>query len=122
MVDGVGEEQERDLSTLVVPKVGAVESTGDVWEPVRLIDVDGRSVPAVTAFVKELQASGRSAATQRSYAMDLLRWFRSCGRSTWRGIRRPGRRHVTSAGGWRCATSRPGRAATATWGRPHGIP
>jgi integrase len=56
--------------------VGAVESTGDLWEPVRLIDAGGRSVAAVTAFLKELQASGRSAATQRSYAMDLLRWFR----------------------------------------------
>jgi hypothetical protein len=74
MVDGISEE--RDLSTLVVPKLGAVESTGDLWEPVRLIDAVGGSVPAVTAFVKELQASGRSAATQRSYAMDLLRWFR----------------------------------------------
>jgi integrase len=27
-------------------------------------------------FLKELQASGRSATTQRSYGMDLLRWFR----------------------------------------------
>ena len=48
----------------------------DLWEPVRLIDADGEPVVAVTAFLQELQASGRSAATQRSYAMDLLRWFR----------------------------------------------
>ena len=48
----------------------------DLWEPVRLIDGDGEPVVAVTAFLQELQASGRSAATQRSYAMDLLRWFR----------------------------------------------
>ena len=30
----------------------------------------------MTEFLHELQASGRSAATQRSYAHDLLRWFR----------------------------------------------
>lgn len=74
MVDGVGVE--RELSGLVVLRVGAVESTGDLWEPVRLVGADGRPVAAVTAFMRELQASSRSAATQRSYAMDLLRWFR----------------------------------------------
>ena len=74
MIDGSGED--RDLSVLVVPAVGAVEVGGDLWEPARLIDGGGEPVVAVTAFLRELQASGRSAATQRSYAMDLLRWFR----------------------------------------------
>ena len=74
MVD-VGDE-DRDLAVLVVPRVGAVEATEDVWDPVRLVDADGRSVAAVAVFLKELQATGRSVATQRSYAMDLLRWFR----------------------------------------------
>jgi integrase len=74
MIDGIGED--RDLSGLVVPAVGAVEAGGDLWEPVRLIDDDGELVVPVMAFLRELQASGRSAATQRSYAMDLLRWFR----------------------------------------------
>lgn len=41
-----------------------------------LIDGDGEPVGPVTAFLRELQVSGPSAATQRSYAMDLLRWFR----------------------------------------------
>lgn len=59
-----------------MPAVGAVAAGSDPWEPVRLIDGDGESVVPVTAFLRELQASGRSAATQRSYAMDLLRWFR----------------------------------------------
>ena len=74
MIDGMGED--RDLSVLVVPAVGAVEAGSDLWEPARLIDGAGEPVVAVTAFLRELQASGRSAATQRSYAMDLLRWFR----------------------------------------------
>ena len=74
MIDGIGED--RDLSVLVVPAAGAVKAGDDLWEPVRLIDSDGEPVVAVMAFLRELQASGRSAATQRSYAMDLLRWFR----------------------------------------------
>jgi hypothetical protein len=87
IVDGAGE---RDLVALVVAKVGSVRETGDVWEPYRLNDPAGAAVVAVTAFLRELQASGRSAATQRSYAMDLLRGWRP----------------VTSAAGWCCATSR----------------
>ena len=71
-----GAEQDRDLSTLAVATLGAVEVRADPWEPVRLIGGDGGPVAAVMAFLGELQASGRSAATQRSYAMDLLRWFR----------------------------------------------
>lgn len=74
VVDSVDEE--RDLPALVVPRVGAVGSGDDLWEPVRLTDAGGDSVLPVTAFLKELQAVGRSTATQRSYAMDLLRWFR----------------------------------------------
>ena len=71
-----GADRDRDLSTLVVPAVGSVATRDDPWEPVRLVDKAGEPVAPVTAFLKELQAAGRSAATQRSYAMDLLRWFR----------------------------------------------
>jgi len=74
MIDGVGAD--RDLSVLVVPRVGAVEAGSDAWVPVRLIDGDGEPVVPVMAFLQELQAAGPSAPTQRSYAMDLLRWFR----------------------------------------------
>jgi integrase len=74
MAEDVAEE--RDLSSLVVPRVGAVEALSDLWEPVRMVDAAGAPVIAVMEFLKDLQASGRSAATQRSYAMDLLRWFR----------------------------------------------
>jgi integrase len=60
----------------VVELVGSVVATGDVWEPFRLHDRDGEVVGSVSVFLRELQACGRPAATQRSYAMDLLRWFR----------------------------------------------
>ena len=74
MADVLGGQ--RDLASLVVPRVGAVVAFDDVWEPVRLLDASGAAVGAVRAFLQDLQAAGRSAATQRSYAMDLLRWFR----------------------------------------------
>ena len=70
------ENAPRDLDSLVVVRVGAVVETGDVWEPYRLVGPSGEPVAAVTTYLGELQAAGRSAATQRSYAMALLRWFR----------------------------------------------
>jgi hypothetical protein len=74
MADVLGGE--RDLALLVVPRAGAVVMVDDVWEPVRLLDSSGAPVGAVRAFLQDLQAAGRSTATQRSYAMDLLWWFR----------------------------------------------
>lgn len=65
-----------DLAMLRVPLTGALEQAGDVFEPYRLVDGDGRAVAPVAEFLKSLQASGRPATTQRSYGMDLLRWFR----------------------------------------------
>jgi site-specific recombinase XerD len=69
-------ETSRDLSTMVPPQVGRLLATGDPWEPYRLTDAAGTPVEAVSAWFRELQAAGRSAATTRSYGMDLLRWFR----------------------------------------------
>jgi len=71
-----GAVERRDLVTLVVNGVGAVVETDVLWEPYRLVDPGGGVVASVTEFLHELQASGRSVATQRSYALDLLRWFR----------------------------------------------
>jgi len=61
---------------MVVPLVGGVVATEDPWEPYRLVDAAGAPVEAVSAWFGDLQAAGRSAATARSYGMDLLRWFR----------------------------------------------
>jgi integrase len=66
----------RDLSRLVVPQRGWLEATGDLFESYRLVDADGLVVGAGSAFFRELSACGRPATTQRSYGMDLLRWFR----------------------------------------------
>jgi site-specific recombinase XerC len=74
MNDGGG----RDLAVLVVPLVGSVTATEDAFRPFRLLDADGSPVGAVDVFLAEMHAAGRSAATQRSYALDLLRWLRFC--------------------------------------------
>ena len=66
----------RELSGLVVPRGGSLEATGDLFEPYRLVDEGGAIVGSAAAFFAELAACGRPATTQRSYGMDLLRWFR----------------------------------------------
>jgi integrase len=66
----------RDLAALVVPVVGRLVESGDVWEPCVLVDSAGARVEAVGVFLRDLQAAGRAASTARSYGMDLLRWFR----------------------------------------------
>lgn len=51
-------------------------ATDDPWQPYRLLDDAGAVVEPVAEYLRDLQACGRAAATQRSYGMDLLRWFR----------------------------------------------
>src|SRR5260370_35265416 len=74
----VGQEEDcpRDLVSLVVPAVGALAETGDPWEPYHLTDPDGQRVEPVSEFLRDLQASGHPATTQRPYSLALLRWFR----------------------------------------------
>ena len=66
----------RVLGSLVVPAAGALVETGDLWEPYCLSDPDGGRVEPVSEFLRDLQAAGRPATTQRSYSLALLRWFR----------------------------------------------
>jgi len=70
------QDSARDLAGLAVPLVGGLVAADDVWEPFRLVDGDGVVVGGVAGYLRDLQAAGRSAATARSYGMDLLRWFR----------------------------------------------
>jgi site-specific recombinase XerD len=71
-----GEEQRRDLSRLVVPRAGRLVVTDDDREPYCVVGPDGAVAEPVSVFLRDLLASGRSAATLRSYALDLLRWWR----------------------------------------------
>jgi integrase len=66
------------MASLVVPPAGFLQATGDPWDPFRLVDPSGEVVQPVAVFLRDLQAAGRMVATQRSYGMDLLRWFRFC--------------------------------------------
>jgi len=50
-----------------VPQVGSLKATGDPFQPYRLLDAAGASIPAVDAYFAELVACGRPATTQRSY-------------------------------------------------------
>jgi integrase len=76
VIEQNGDESSLNLRGLVVSQVGSLQATGDVWQPWQLIDPGGVPVGGVAAFLRELQAAGRSTATMRSYGMDLLRWFR----------------------------------------------
>ncbi len=76
VVEQHGCELPLDLSNLVVAQVGSLRSTGDPWAPWELVDSGGVVIEAVSEFLADLQAAGRSGATLRSYGMDLLRWFR----------------------------------------------
>jgi integrase len=61
---------------MLVPRAGAVRATGDPFEPYQLVDAGGDAVGPVSAYLKDLQGRGRPEATQRSYVLALLRWFR----------------------------------------------
>lgn len=66
----------RDVATLVVARVGRVEETGDPLMPFRLLDDQDAEEPAVTEFLHHMLADDASAASLRSYAYELLAWFR----------------------------------------------
>ena len=70
------DDSPRDLGALVVPAAGGLVETGDLWEPYCLSGPGGGRVEPVSEFLRDLQAAGRPATTQRSYSLALLRWFR----------------------------------------------
>jgi integrase len=66
----------RDVAGLAVARAGRVEETGDPLLPFRLVDGQGAEVPAVTEFLRHMLADDASPASLRSYAYELLAWFR----------------------------------------------
>jgi hypothetical protein len=51
-------------------------TTGDAFEPYRVVGPGGEVVEPVSVFLRDLLAARRSGSTLRSYADDLLRWWR----------------------------------------------
>jgi hypothetical protein len=66
----------RELAGLVVARAGRVAQTSEPTLPSVVLDGAGIRINAADAFLKEFPASGASASSCRSYAFDLLRWFR----------------------------------------------
>src|ERR1035438_9147586 len=64
----------RDVAA--VARAGRVEETGDPLLPFRLVDGQGAEVPAVAEFLHHMLADDASPASLRSYAYELLAWFR----------------------------------------------
>ncbi|WIX85718.1 site-specific integrase [Amycolatopsis sp. DG1A-15b] len=70
------DEVVRDVATLKVARVGRVEETGDLLSPFRLVDENDVEQMAVTEFLRHMLADDASPASLRSYAYELLSWFR----------------------------------------------
>jgi hypothetical protein len=62
-------EDGRDLGALVVPRIGAVVVSEDLWEPVRLIDAAGEVSRPVAAFLKDV-AGGRAVDCDAAFLCD----------------------------------------------------
>jgi hypothetical protein len=83
LIFGEGRRVEHDLATagrelagLVVARAGRVAQTSDPTLPWAVLDGAGSRIDAVGVFLKDLLACGSGASSCRSYAFDLLRWFR----------------------------------------------
>lgn len=68
-------EPERDVSSIVLSRWGKVVATADVV-PFLVVDDDGGPVDALTAYLRDFKACGNRDGSVRSYAYDLLRWWR----------------------------------------------
>jgi integrase len=66
----------RDIAALAVARAGRVEETSDPLAPFRLVDEQDAEVPAITEFLHHMLADDASPASLRSYAYELLAWFR----------------------------------------------
>ena len=51
-------------------------ATGDAHDPYLVVGPGGEVLEPVSAFLRDLTASGKSELTLRSYSVDLLRWWR----------------------------------------------
>jgi len=66
---------ERDVTSIRLPQWGrVVEGEGVV--PWLVVDPDGEAVEPVQRFLRDFVARGSRPGSVRSYAYDLLRWWR----------------------------------------------
>jgi hypothetical protein len=76
-----------DMAGPAVLLAGGLRETGDPWMPFDLVGADGGVVAPVAAYLKDVQACGRSEATLRSYGMTCCGGSGSAGLRAWNGIR-----------------------------------
>ena len=69
------DELDRDVRSLRLSGWGRVVASGDVV-PFLVVDADGVAVEPIRRFLREFVARGHAAGSVRSYAFDLLRWWR----------------------------------------------
>ena len=71
----ISDEVERDLSTIVLPKWGCVRAD-DGPPPLLVVDDGDEAIEPIRRYLRDLVSRGRSSSSVRSYADDLLRWWR----------------------------------------------
>ena len=69
----------RDVAVLKVARVGRVAETGDPLRPFVVLDENGAEVAAVSEFLHHMLADDARRSSLRSYAYELLAWFRFLG-------------------------------------------
>jgi integrase/recombinase XerD len=69
------DELDRDVRSLRLPGWGRVVASGEPV-PFLVVDADGVPVEAIRRFLVDFVARGNAAGSVRSYAYDLLRWWR----------------------------------------------
>jgi integrase len=114
---------------LEVAMVGEVVTTGDSSLPYRVLDGAGVEIGPVSEFLRELVAGDCAPSTCRSYAFDLLRWFRVLG-ALGVGWEQAGRSEVREMVSWLRSATNPQRrrsdprapapgSVNARTGKPH---
>lgn len=70
------DQDPRRIEDLVVVQFGEVRANKQTAEGVQVVDASGTEIAPISRFLRNLLVDGCSVATCRSYAMDLLRWWR----------------------------------------------
>lgn len=72
------EDKHKDVAEarIPVPRVGCVIEGPGPWLPYSVVDSDGIQVSSIESYLTDLVLGDARPSTVRSYAYDLLRWFR----------------------------------------------